>query len=543
LPATIRALVPGLLCAVFSVLFLHTAWVKSPTWDEIGHIGLGGYLLKTGRWDVPASCSHPPLAFYLHSLPSFLYPLNWDRFRYRADKIRDIVFLRMADIRRGNALLLDQRYDGEHFFFWSRATSLLLAVPLFWALYCWSRDVSGRAGALLSLFCAALSPNLLAHATLINTDFALAATFFGAVFCFRRLLLRPSRATLLAAGSALGLALLSKLTALALLPGLLIAACWFYRHAQATQRRAVGEFLGLGQRVGLAAAYAAVCGVALVTLWAGYGFRIEPYILTIRSQLWDFDAGHTAYLLGEFSDQGWWYYFPLALLIKTPLPTLALAAWGLAHLLRRRCNALELGLLLWPPLLLLAVFVLGNAKNIGLRYLLAVYPFLFALVGAAAPTALRSWQTYLVGGLMLWYAIGAARIHPDHLAHFNEAVGGPEHGYHYLVDSNLDWGQDLKGLKAYMDERGIERIKLSYFGTVDPRLYNLNYEWLPSFTLPNPGQRPAVLPTTGTIAISTTNLVGTYMNAYGYGHDLFAWLQAHQPVARIGHSILVYEIE
>ena len=175
MPATIRALVPGLLCAVFSVLFLHTAWVKSPTWDEIGHIGLGGYLLKTGRWDVPASCSHPPLAFYLHSLPSFLYPLDWNRFRYRADKIRDIVFLRTADTRRGNALLLDQRYDGEHFFFWSRATSLLLAAPLFWALYCWSRDISGRAGALLSLFCTALSPNLLAHATLINTDFALAA--------------------------------------------------------------------------------------------------------------------------------------------------------------------------------------------------------------------------------------------------------------------------------------------------------------------------------------------------------------------------------
>ena len=61
--------------------------------------------------------------------------------------------------------------------------------------------------------------------------------------------------------------------------------------------------------------------------------------------------------------------------------------------------------------------------------------------------------------------------------------------------------------------------------------------------MPNPGQRPAVLPTTGTIAISATNLVGAYMNAYGYGHDLFAWLQAHQPVARIGHSILVYEIE
>ena len=538
-----RALVPFLLCAVFSVLFLHTAWVKSPTWDEVGHIGLGGYLLKTGRWDVPASCSHPPLAFYLHSLPSFLYPLDWDRFHYRTDQVRDIVFLRMADTRRGNALLLDRRYDGERFFFWSRATSLFLAIPFFWVLYCWSRNISGHAGALLTLISATLSPNLLAHATLINTDFALAATFFGAVFCFRRLLLRPSHTTLLTAGIALGLALLSKLTALILLPGLLVAACWFYRYAQATQRRTVGEFFNLGQPAGLAAAYVAVCGIALLTLWTGYGFRLEPYILTIRSQLWDFDTGHTAYLLGEFSDQGWWYYFPLAILLKTPLPTLALATWGLTQLLRGRGNTLELGFLLWPPLLLFAVFSFGNAKNIGLRYLLALYPFLFMLVGAAVPTALRSWQTYLVSGLVFWYAIGAARIHPDHLAYFNEIVGGPERGYHYLVDSNLDWGQDLKELKAYMDEHGITRLKLSYFGAVDPRLYDLDYEWLPSFLLPNPGQRPAVLPTTGTIAISVTNLVGVYMHVYGYGHDLFAWLQAHQPVARIGHSILIYEIE
>ena len=110
-----RALAPGLLGAIFSIFLLHTAWVKSPTWDEVGHIGLGAYLLKTGRWDVPASCSHPPLAFYLHSPPSFAYPLDWGRWRYSADKVRDIEFLRSADTKRGNAMLLDGRYDGERF--------------------------------------------------------------------------------------------------------------------------------------------------------------------------------------------------------------------------------------------------------------------------------------------------------------------------------------------------------------------------------------------------------------------------------------------
>ena len=330
-----RALAPGLLGAIFSIFLLHTAWVKSPTWDEVGHIGLGAYLLKTGRWDVPASCSHPPLAFYLHSPPSFAYPLDWGRWRYSTDKVRDIEFLRSADTKRGNAMLLDGRYDGERFFFWTRATSLLLVVPLFWALYSWSRELSGYPGALLTLLFAALSPNLLAHATLINTDFVLAATFFCAACAYRRLLLYPSRATLLVAGLALGLALMSKLSALILLPVLLATTSWFWRFSQPQQRQNLAQLFGTKKPIGLGAAYLTVCSLALFVLWAGYGFRYAPYVLTIRSQLWDVGVGHSAYLMGQFSIQGWWYYFPLAMLIKTPLPTFALAAWGLGEALGR----------------------------------------------------------------------------------------------------------------------------------------------------------------------------------------------------------------
>jgi hypothetical protein len=290
-----------------------------------------------------------------------------------------------------------------------------------------------------------------------------------------------------------------------------------------------------------------VAGLALLVLWAGYGFQVAPYWMTLRSQLGDLSGGHAAYLMGMFSERGWWYYFPVAFLIKTPLPTQALAGLGLWRWARdpRPQSRLELGFLLWPPLLLSALFVLGHSKNIGLRYLLPVYPFLFLLAGGALQPLRPSrgyWKSGLLGGLCLWYVLGAARIHPHHLAYFNELIGGPKNGYHYLVDSNLDWGQDLKGLKAYMDERGIERIKLSYFGTVSPQLYGLAYEWLPSFVLPNPPTAPVVLPTTGLIAISATNLVGVYMDAYGQGKDLFAWLRAYEPVARIGYSIFVYWI-
>ena len=224
---------------------------------------------------------------------------------------------------------------------------------------------------------------------------------------------------------------------------------------------------------------------------------------------------------------------------------------GISGFKRARLSSVITIFTMTISLLLLGLFVVGG-KDIGLRYLLPVYPFLFLVAGyalrpwqgwaALRASGTRAWPAWALGLCCLWHVGGTLRNHPDHLAYFNELAGGPDQGYRYLVDSNLDWGQDLKGLKAYLDERHIERIKLSYFGTVDPALYGLRYEWLPSFQLPAPPDAQAVLPTGGLIAISVTNLVGVYMDGYGQGKDLYQWLRAYEPVARIGHSIWVYDL-
>ena len=551
----IRAALTGLLLSSFLLLFLHTAWDKSPTWDEVGYLGLGTYLLKTGRWDVPAAGSHPPLAYYLHGLPAFFYSIDWSPWNYDPSFARDIGFLRSADVKRGNALLLDSSYDGEQLLFASRTTSLVFAVLLAILLCGWARQLYGPSRSWLPLLLFALSPNLLAHAPLITTDFPLTATFFLAVFTFRRLLLSPGLANLGLAGLGLGLALLSKLSALILFPGLGLVLIWFLLWGSVTQKQALTTLFSLSWLQtpvrSCAALYLSVSLLSLFTLWTGYGFQVEPYWLALRSQLWDISSGHAAYLMGDFSSTGWWYFFPLAFLIKTPLPTLLLVAFGCWSLCRQMHSdaRLELGFLLLPPLLLAALFVASGSKNIGLRYLLPVYPFLFLVAGAALRSASSvhlssrsAYRSLLLAALCLWYAVGTARIHPHHLAYFNELIGGPQNGYRYLVDSNLDWGQDLKGLKRFMDARGIERIKLSYFGTVDPALYGLEYEWLPSFLLPRRSAPPIVLPTSGYIAVSVTNLAGVYMDAYGHGRHLFRWLEEYEPIARIGHSILVYDV-
>jgi len=147
--------------------------------------------------------------------------------------------------------------------------------------------------------------------------------------------------------------------------------------------------------------------------------------------------------------------------------------------------------------------------------------------------------------LSCWYLAGSLAIYPHYLAYFNEIAGGPDNGYRYLVDSNLDWGQDLKGLGLYMKEKNIDRVHLSYFGTADPNYYGVGYNWMPSYYLPedyregSAKMRTFTFPTTGMLAISATNL----QNVYFSDKHFYDWLKDYEPVAKIGYSIFIYDLD
>jgi hypothetical protein len=145
----------------------------------------------------------------------------------------------------------------------------------------------------------------------------------------------------------------------------------------------------------------------------------------------------------------------------------------------------------------------------------------------------------LVGLLVVWYMGASLSIHPHYLAYFNEFAGGPSNGYKFLVDSNLDWGQDLKGLGRYMKEHRIPQISLSYFGTDTPKRYGIDYSWLPSVELENPTPGRFERAPGGWVAISATNLQGVYF----LNKRLFASLKNRTPEAVIGYSIFVYYLD
>jgi hypothetical protein len=258
-----------------------------------------------------------------------------------------------------------------------------------------------------------------------------------------------------------------------------------------------------------------------------------------------------AFLMGQFSDTGWWYFFPLAVLIKTPLSLLALAAAGVAvwrggrsdAAASRRDGGLTLTFLLVPVLGFLVPPMLTHL-NIGLRHVLTIYPFLIMLAAAGMAGVRQRWPgqapvIVAVAGALWLFEYGRAFPHP--LAFFNTLIGGPAHGAEYLVDSNLDWGQDLKGLKAWMDERRVPEINLAYFGSADPAYYGIRARYL-NGALPyvrNDQVRPPSLP--GYVAVSATLESGAL--APDSGRDAYWGLRQLEPVAVIGYSIKVYWVD
>ena len=257
----------------------------------------------------------------------------------------------------------------------------------------------------------------------------------------------------------------------------------------------------------------------------------------------------SSYLLGELSPIGRRSYFPIAFLVKTPLPTLVLFAAGIACALAGGPRRRRMALFLLTPVVFYGAIAVSANLNIGHRHLLPIYPPLFVLAGAAGDVLWRrgALGRAAVAGALLVLALGTLRVHPHFLTYFNAIAGGPANGHRWLLDSNSDWGQALPDLKAWMTANGVARINLCYFGTAEPAAYGIDavplpgsvYQELPGLgTIGHPASLP-VLP--GWVAISATNLYGLYQPAAL--RRFYAFLRDKEPVARPGNAIFVYRVE
>jgi hypothetical protein len=552
---------------LYAGLALGAVRTKSATFDEGAHLPAGYTALAFG--DHRLNPEQPPLVKLLAA--SALLPLK------PTFKVDDLAWAEARQWELGRRFLYRWN-DGDRLLFRGRVAVSGLGVLLALSVFLWTKRLFGRAPAFLALFLCVLSPDLLGHGPLVATDVALALFLFIAVALFDLATEKATPIRVLSTGVAAGAALASKFSApvVFLILGALAAALALRSEPVRDFRDRLVE--GLGARaLHLLLVLAIVAVAALVVLWASYGFdgRVSrdpvleaslraavgpPSTATervavalgglvpedyVRGLLFVLEnaKGRSTFLRGELSAAGFPSYFLWTFLLKTPLPLFGFLALSIA--LAPRLGA-RTTLFLAVPLAVYGALALTSRLQIGHRHLLPLYPFLFVVAGRAVSVLARRPAQARAGALALgalcaWYALGTLRLHPDYLAYFNELAGGPGSGWRSLVDSNLDWGQDLPGLKRWMDAHGVDRIKLSYFGSADPAYYGIDAELLPSTMSPHPTRVVREVRPGDLVAISATNLQGVYLDPED--RPLMDRFRALRPVASIGYSILVFRAD
>ncbi len=533
---------------------------SSQTSDEAAHLAAGYSYLKAG--DFRLNPEHPPLIKELAALP--LLPLElsfpWGPLWEQAEE---------WDI--GRIFVHENRLSNDTILLLGRLPVLLLSLTLGWFLFRWGRTLFGVPGALLGLSLYVLDPNVVAHSCLVTTDLGVTLFMFLAVYALWAWSERPSPGRLVLCGLMAGGAFASKFTSLWLLPILGALAGALLPLRAAVPLRPWAKDAGDGRAAlarrfaGLALAALSVAVVAFLVVAVTYaGTGMGAYLVGLGHGLRHSGMGHMAYLNGQYSEAGWWYYFLFAYAIKTPIGTLLIVAASLAALLRGPRLRLKEELFLGIPVLAVVGITCLWRVNIGLRHLLPIYPFLYIAAGrvvprrtpgsAAVPVTDR-WKRIVVQGLAAactaWNVVEAGMIAPYHLAYFNELAGGPRNGHLHLLDSNLDWGQSAKALRHFMDDGNVPMIYCAYSGNSDPWYYGVRYQYTPgSGNLDNAKQRPVRVPdglpreflVLGAMVLHSVHFTDEDASGRVATHDLYAPLRGMKPVAMPGYSFLAYDI-
>jgi 4-amino-4-deoxy-L-arabinose transferase-like glycosyltransferase len=544
--------------------------VHSATFDEGTHLPSGYTYLAFG--DHRLNPEQPPLVKLLAAAP--LLP---QRPAFKAD---DLAWSEARQWELGRRFLYRWN-DARGLLLRGRLPVVMLGAALGLAVFFWARRLVGAPAAALAFFLCVLSPDVLAHGQLVTTDVGFGLFTLLAVALFERATARLSPARVLLAGLATGAAFATKFSAPVLLPILAVLAVVAVLCSDAVQdHRGIPVEGRKARTMHVLVALLVVLAVALLVLWASYGFAarmspdpaVESKVLSalgppvsgggkvaaalgrtgllpeayVRGLVFVLDnaQGRPTFLMGRLSPSGFPHYFLATFLLKTPIPLLVLLALALATAPRLSPRTAAF---LWVPVVLYGLVAATSRLQIGHRHLLPLYPFLFvaagrsvSLLAARAPRRAKIGAVAL-GALCAWYATGTLRLHPHYLAYFNELAGGPSQGWRYLVDSNLDWGQDLPGLKAWMDAHGVARLKLSYFGSADPAYYGIDADYLPGYMAPRPARVTREVRPGDVVAVSATNLQGVYLDEAD--RPLMARFRAEKPLARIGYSIFIYRAD
>ncbi len=513
---------------------IGSAAQESQTFDEATHLAAGYAQLVLGETQL--NVEHPPLAKLLAA--AAVLPLGPRMARGGPG------WKPLDEILIGKEFLYKNRVPADRLLAYGRSVTMAFSIALAIAVAVWTRRYFGAGAGLLAGFLCAFDPNLIAHGHYISNDIHLTLFLFLASMSWVAWLKEDRTRDLISAAAWTALALAAKFSAVILAPvlGLLYAIAWRREPVSFPPRR-------------LARAAVLVTGILVVVFVSVYlpsSARQHGSVLrfgVVPLQMWadgfgrlmeHNSSGQESYLMGERSTHGWWYFFPVVFAVKTPAAVLAPVLICTAMAIHRLVVPLPLklrdvGLEWWGvivPILAYGGAVLASNLNLGARHLLPVYPLLYAFLAGILFRVRPRLYGAIVCSIVLLEAAESVRIYPDYLAFFNTPSGGPAQGASWLVDSSLDWGQDLKKLRAWWDARGRPKICLHYFGAPDPSEFGFAWEFLP-YT--KHAAERAEADCIG--VVSATLLKDVYMEPGAY-----QWLRDRQPMGTVGYSIYLYDL-
>jgi Dolichyl-phosphate-mannose-protein mannosyltransferase len=527
--AWFAAIVLIVLQAVQVAFIVHR---ESLTWDEGDHMFAGYMMWHSG--DYGLNPEHPPLVKLLATAPLlgrdlWVPPLQNREFKMEA-------YLSGRDwIARNDG-------GSNRLVFQMRLAAGLLALAFSFTVFVVASDWFGTAAGLVALALVTFDPNILAHSALVTTDIGVSLFLLASIYAFYRYVTRPSLVRLLIAGVLAGLLLATKHSGILLAPMLVLLIAWELWVAPAGTRGKLAKWLCGG--------FAAIAVIGVAVLWAFYGFRYtaRPARLAMSTSLAEyvtplsrFNASavmaiahlhllpesyliglvdvkrmaqeYPTFIFGKVYSHGVWWYFPVAILIKTTLGLLTLTAVSLFAIFTGRLRkGRELVYTLVPGGFYLIVAMLAG-MNIGARHLLPFYTFVFVMA-AAGITALaassRRWA--MIGAvLVLAHVVSSLTVFPNPMAYANEAWGGPKNVHNLLSDANADWAQQLLQVKSWQDRHPGEECWFSYFadGVINPAMYGIRCHHLPNLTTAWVGGADVIAPVvSGSVLISAGDLSG-----------------------------------
>ncbi|HVS33708.1 MAG TPA: glycosyltransferase family 39 protein [Thermoanaerobaculia bacterium] len=508
-------IVLAVLAIVVAALAVGSVRLDSATADEGAHIVAGLVKLKTGTMDFFPE--QPPLMNSLSALPLALGgyepPTGW-----RAAP---------EHWTAGHALLYRSGYDARRMLFLARLPTIALFLALCFLVYWFvARESGSRWWGVFAFALTGFCPNLLAHGRLATVDIGATFFMFAATVMFLDALRRQDWRRSALAGVLTACAVLSKTSALLLGPYFLVIAIVF-----AIRRRPVIRTIVISSIAALVV-FEAVYLIEARSIdpllpFRGYWKNVEA----IRAWV---TTGHERpqFLLGEFSTRGWPHYFLVAWLLKVPLGAQLLVIAGAVLAVRRR-NPIVIAMLGFV-LFFLAVSMTSHI-NLGLRYVLPVFPFAFAGAVISLSAANKRAVAAVSGVLLAWHIGSSLLTYPGYISYFNELIGSHRNADRFLIDSNLDWGQDLQRLRLWADANGVDSIRIDYFGGGDIR-YELGdraQSW--------PAPRPEPLPR-GWFALSR-HMYRSRTTEAPIDYDSYLAGSRAEYVTTVGGSILVYRVE